>query len=940
MSVSGASGGSQNAINCEECGIVPSILLCLPCSAHYCRQCHKDTHGTKVLKAHPNVNIPKLQYRVDVSTAGEDLLSTQDHFFGEVKLEGDAATVVAQLEETIRQQKIAVNVWDYGLEKIRDRLEASLGNVIQNIKSNSEKVAAQSVALKIRELTPVLKSNIVLMDTIATCEKALRDGEQALSSYKREDIMAASNLVEAAIQKSRDVSKTLVLNIESKLILEDAAKPATEAVAVVKTINPKAIVNVKLQSADHFEKAKECESKNEKALAFESMTKAASFFTFEAMAELARYYSEGYGCDKNSQFAVYWATKASYSPKANGDLFLFLAKEFINGLNDVASAKYWLLRGAEINHAACLGYLALKMDLPEEEASTWLSKAVNAGDASAQLYFGDRYVSSNSHTTAAQYYNSAALSGNEEAMFKLAQILEEPIQDYLGALKWYEKSAEKGNVTSMFKTGLYYEEGKADDINLKKALSFHLQAAEKGHPEAQCHAGLLLESRNVEEALKWFRLSANEGIAISQFKLGQFLKTREPEVAEGWLHKAAQQDHGQACLEFAKIKKEQKNYEEAAVFFGRASQQDIAEAYFELGMLYSSGLGVLENVAKAEECLTKSADLGFADARALQKSTMSATTKGNVKKLFAKLVSEMEMKKDASAILMPEPAIVAEMYKKSRHGKSSSQKRLFILHGPFFSYYKDSGDSYASYRMNLRAGKVERLYSKDTKSEFYFQVTAQFEDLECYSEDRAIVDKWVAAIERAILYYTYQDTKTVFAEVKTKPEEDDLPEENRFKSEMLNSIIKAGWLQKQGGKRKNWNKRWFVLVRDNLFYFKDEHTKSPEPEGGIPLEYCTVILNAKDTMDIPKKNALGVLTLYRNYYLQASSNEDMVSWANAIEAAADGCTARAAVNIDELRERSKLPPGSPRASSPVTGTTKHSRGKSGNFTIVNSPSSE
>eukprot|EP00475_Leptophrys_vorax_P010288 TRINITY_DN16924_c0_g3_i1.p1 TRINITY_DN16924_c0_g3~~TRINITY_DN16924_c0_g3_i1.p1 ORF type:complete len:495 (+),score=149.17 TRINITY_DN16924_c0_g3_i1:92-1486(+) len=446
------------------------------------------------------------------------------------------------------------------------------------------------------------------------------------------------------------------------------------------------------------------------------------------------------------------------------------------------------------------------------------------------------------------------------------------------------------------------------------------------------------------------------------------------------------------------MKKDQKAYEEAAVFFGRASQQDIAEAWFELGMLYSSGLGVIENLPKAEECLTKAADLGHSEARNLQKTTMTATTKGNIKKLFAKLVSEIEMKKDASAILMPEPAIVAEMYKKSKKGKDTSQKRLFILHGPFFSYYKESGDSYSSYRMNLRGGKVERLYQKDTKSEFYFQVTAQFEELECYAHDLALVEKWVSAIERAVLYYTYHDTKSVFLETKSKPEEDDLAEENRFRTEMLNAIskverlyqkdtksefyfqvtaqfeelecyahdlalvekwvsaieravlyytyhdtksvfletkskpeeddlaeenrfrtemlnaiIKAGWLQKQGGKRKNWNKRWFVLVRDNLFYFKDEHTKTPEPEGGIPLEYCTVILNAKDTMDIPKKNAIGILTLYRNYYIQAASGEEMVSWANAIEAAADACTARSAVNVDELKERAKNPPGSPRA---------------------------
>lgn len=29
-----------------------------------------------------------------------------------------------------------------------------------------------------------------------------------------------------------------------------------------------------------------------------------------------------------------------------------------------------------------------------------------------------------------------------------------------------------------------------------------------------------------------------------------------------------------------------------------------------------------------------------------------------------------------------------------------------------------------------------------------------------------------------------------------------------------------GWLYKQGDKYKTWNKRWFVLKANNLFYFK------------------------------------------------------------------------------------------------------------------------
>ena len=148
--VPAAGAGTSSSIICEECSQVPSVLLCLPCSAYLCKQCLKDTHGTKVLKAHPNVNVPKLPHRIDVSGAGEELLSSQEAFFGELKLDGEVSQVISQLEETIRQQKIAINVWDYSLEKIRDRLEAAMGPVIQTVKQNSSKVVSDAVALKMK----------------------------------------------------------------------------------------------------------------------------------------------------------------------------------------------------------------------------------------------------------------------------------------------------------------------------------------------------------------------------------------------------------------------------------------------------------------------------------------------------------------------------------------------------------------------------------------------------------------------------------------------------------------------------------------------------------------------------------------------------------------------------------------------------------------------
>ena len=47
-----------------------------------------------------------------------------------------------------------------------------------------------------------------------------------------------------------------------------------------------------------------------------------------------------------------------------------------------------------------------------------------------------------------------------------------------------------------------------------------------------------------------------------------------------------------------------------------------------------------------------------------------------------------------------------------------------------------------------------------------------------------------------------------------------------------------GWLLKQGGRYRNWKRRWFILNDKCLYYF--EYTTDKEPRGIIPLENVKV----------------------------------------------------------------------------------------------------
>lgn len=52
-----------------------------------------------------------------------------------------------------------------------------------------------------------------------------------------------------------------------------------------------------------------------------------------------------------------------------------------------------------------------------------------------------------------------------------------------------------------------------------------------------------------------------------------------------------------------------------------------------------------------------------------------------------------------------------------------------------------------------------------------------------------------------------------------------------------------GWLNKRGEINKSWQKRWFVLKGNLLFYF--ERKGDREPLGMIILEGCTVGKNER-----------------------------------------------------------------------------------------------
>lgn len=107
-----------------------------------------------------------------------------------------------------------------------------------------------------------------------------------------------------------------------------------------------------------------------------------------------------------------------------------------------------------------------------------------------------------------------------------------------------------------------------------------------------------------------------------------------------------------------------------------------------------------------------------------------------------------------------------------------------------------------------------------------------------------------------------------------------------------NLIIKEGFLFKKGGLIKSWSRRYFVLNRESLCYFKRELQAAQRREDGVqglePLGriFLTDIVSI-DTEGVEKKKAFvfALHTPKRAVLLQAANAEDKLNWAEAIRKA-------------------------------------------------------
>lgn len=129
--------------------------------------------------------------------------------------------------------------------------------------------------------------------------------------------------------------------------------------------------------------------------------------------------------------------------------------------------------------------------------------------------------------------------------------------------------------------------------DIKKAFELYVEAAEAGHPLAQCRVGACYyygsgTGKDKKKAFKYWEMSANAGIAEAQYELGR-------------MHY-----YGEEC---------KRNYDTAIALFTQSSEAGTAGAYYMLGVCYLKGTGVEKDKVKATEYFNLAAQRGSREAR-------------------------------------------------------------------------------------------------------------------------------------------------------------------------------------------------------------------------------------------------------------------------------------------------------------------------------------
>ena len=227
-------------------------------------------------------------------------------------------------------------------------------------------------------------------------------------------------------------------------------------------------------------------------------------------ANIAEFYMEGKGIEKNEEEALKWYRKAAEQGDAD---------------SEYAIGQYYECDRNDIK-------LAIE----------WYKKAAEQGHVDAQIKMKNCY-------------------GSGKGLKK----------DLTQAFEWAEKAAEQGDAQAQCYLGRCYKDGLGVEADKNTAIEWYKKAAEQGDAEAQCELGKCYDifcafnklyiKKNEEKALEWYKKARDQGYSEAQYRYGNAYRYYSGNsdigaryrIAEAWIKKAADNKNPciEACLDIA-----------------------------------------------------------------------------------------------------------------------------------------------------------------------------------------------------------------------------------------------------------------------------------------------------------------------------------------------------------------------------------------------------
>ena len=346
--------------------------------------------------------------------------------------------------------------------------------------------------------------------------------------------------------------------------------------------------------------------------ALKHYTKAAKKDDAEAQFKLGRLYDRGEGTEADPAEALIWYTRAA-------EQGLDMAQTNLGVLYDTG-------RGTEENNVA---------------AARWFREAARQGNPVAQynlalmLHQGDGIPQNKPQ--AAALYGRAAEQGVPLAFLPHAELLSE-LGRYDLAYASYQRAEDAGSVEAAYRKGVLLHKGLGVAADPAAALAQYQKAAEAGLPLAQQQLGVMTTIgdptlglvSDPETGIALLERAGEQGFAPALIELAylydgalvidnQEFVPKDQARALSYLVKAAQVGNalaqnaaGERILMGVGVDADPVG---AVDFFIAAARQNYPNAFFNLGQMHQTGIGLEQNLEEAAKLYAKALELGVEEAR-------------------------------------------------------------------------------------------------------------------------------------------------------------------------------------------------------------------------------------------------------------------------------------------------------------------------------------